>query len=162
MAVAEEPKAKVQDVTNEVKAKVSEVTNEVEVKVNEAVDKVETNVVNPIVEGVRKLVAASFGAVALTRDEVEAFLHKLVERGEIAQKDAEKVLKEFQGRLQATRGEATEKATETGGKIEGRVESGIETLLNRLNIPSKRDIDELSEKIAQLTVKVEQLSKTQK
>lgn len=37
----------------------------------------------------------------------------------------------------------------------------MEEFLNRLNIPSKRDIGELSEKIAQLAARVEELRKSQ-
>jgi poly(hydroxyalkanoate) granule-associated protein len=46
-------------------------------------------------------------------------------------------------------------------KVSDRVEQGMEEFLNRLNIPSKRDIDELSEKIAQLAARVEELRKSQ-
>ena len=35
----------------------------------------------------------------------------------------------------------------------------MEEFLNRLNIPSKRDIEDLSAKIAQLAVRVEELRK---
>jgi len=101
----------------------------------------------------RRLLLASFGAVAMTFDEVEAFVKKLVERGELAQKDAEKLLHEMQQRLTANRPQVE--------KVSDRVEQGMEEFLNRLNIPSKRDIDELSEKIAQLAARVEELRKSQ-
>ncbi len=38
---------------------------------------------NPLVEAARKVLLASIGAVALAQEEVEDFVHKLVERGEI-------------------------------------------------------------------------------
>jgi poly(hydroxyalkanoate) granule-associated protein len=132
-------------------------TEEVEVKVREvAEDGAAAGA--PFVEGLRKLLLASIGAVAMTRDETEAFVNKLVERGELAQKDAEKLLREFQARLRRNQvGPQVDKQVE---KVSSRVEQGMEEFLNRLNIPSKRDIDELSAKIAQLAARVEELRKS--
>ena len=44
-------------------------------------------------------------------------------------------------------------------KVGDRIEQGVEEVLSRLNIPSKRDIEELSSRIAQLTARVEELKK---
>lgn len=129
---------------------------EVEVKVRE----VEEPAAGPggsLVEGLRRLLLASVGAVALTRDETETFVNKLVERGELAQKDAEKLLREFQSRVRQNRPDV-QKAS---ARVSERMEQGVEEFLNRLNIPSKRDIDELSAKIAQLSARVEELRKNQ-
>lgn len=124
---------------------------EVEVKVNEVEQA--PDAAPQFVEGLRRLLLASVGAVALTFDEVEAFTKKLVERGELAQKDAERLMREMQARMR--------QGTPSAEKVEARMESGMEQFLNRLNIPSKRDIDELSEKIAQLAARVEELRKAQ-
>jgi poly(hydroxyalkanoate) granule-associated protein len=110
-----------------------------------------------LLEGLRRLLLASVGVIALTRDETEAFVNKLVERGELAQKDAEKLLREFQGRMRQGRPELPN----VGERVGERMEQGMEEFLNRLNIPSKRDIDELSAKIAQLSARVEELRKSQ-
>src|SRR5262245_5547295 len=124
-------------------------TEEVEVKVREVAEN-GAEAGKSFVEGLRKLLLAGIGAVALSRDEVEAFVNKLVERGELAQKDAEKLLHEFQTRLRQGRPNVQEQTD----KVTSRVEQGMEEFLNRLNIPSKRDIEELSVKIAQLTARV--------
>jgi poly(hydroxyalkanoate) granule-associated protein len=129
-------------------------TEEVEIKVREVVENGAENG-KSLVEGLRKLLLAGIGAVALSRDETESFLNKLVERGELAQKDAEKLLREVQGRLRQARPDVQEQA----GKVTARVEQGMEEFLNRLNIPSKRDLEDLSIKIAQLTARVEELRK---
>ena len=127
-------------------------TEEVEIKVNE-VEESEAAASTPLVEGLRRLLLASIGAVAMTRDEVEAFLNKLVERGEIAQKDGERLLREMQARVRQGRPQVQ--------RVGERVEQGVEEFLNRLNIPSKRDIDELSARVAQLAARVEELRKRQ-
>jgi poly(hydroxyalkanoate) granule-associated protein len=127
-------------------------TEEIEIKVKE-VEEAASKSGMSLLEGLRKLLLASVGVVAMTRDEAEAFVNKLVERGEVAQKDAEKLLKEVQTRFRESRPQAQ--------KVGERVEQGMEDVLNRLNIPSKRDIDELSAKIAQLSARVEELRKHQ-
>ena len=127
-------------------------TEEVEIKVNE-VEESEAAASGPLVEGLRRLLLASIGAVAMTRDEVEVFLNKLVERGEIAQKDGERLLREMQARVRQGRPQVQ--------KVGERVEQGVEEFLNRLNIPSKHDFDELSARIAQLAARVEELRKRQ-
>jgi poly(hydroxyalkanoate) granule-associated protein len=127
-------------------------TEELEITVKEVEDAA-AKTGNTLLEGLRKLLLASIGVVAMTRDETEAFVNKLVERGELAQKDAEKLLKEVQTRIRESRPQAQ--------KVGERVEQGMEEFLNRMNIPSKRDIDELSTKIAQLSVRVDELRKKQ-
>ena len=44
-------------------------------------------------------------------------------------------------------------------RMRNRSPQGMEDFLNRLNIPSKRDIEDLSAKIAQLAARVEELRK---
>ncbi len=127
-------------------------TEEVEVKVREVVEN-DKEASSSFIEILRKLLLLPVGAVALTRDEAESFLGKLVDRGELAQKDAEKLLHDLQNRLRQGRTEVQV------DKVGARVEQGMEDVLNRLNIPSKRDIDELSAKIAQLSARVEELRK---
>ncbi|HNP87438.1 MAG: phasin family protein [Chloroflexi bacterium SZAS-1] len=129
-------------------------TEEVEVKVREVVENGK-EAGTTFVEGLRKLLLAGIGAVALSRDETETFVNKLVERGELAQKDAEKLLHEVQGRFRKN----TVVVEEQADRVGSRVEQGMEEFLNRLNIPSKRDIEELSAKIAQLAARVEELRK---
>ncbi len=125
-------------------------TEEVEIKVHE-VEEVAAKTSGTLFEGLRKLLLASIGVVAMTRDEGEAFVNKLVERGELAQKDGEKLLKEMQVRVREGRPQLQ--------KVGERVEQGLEEVLSRLNIPSKRDIDDLSAKIAQLSARVDELRK---
>ena len=125
---------------------------EVEVTVKEVEDAA-AKAGNTLFEGLRKLVLASIGVIAMTRDEIEAFVNKLVERGELAQKDGEKLLNDLRTRVRDGRPQVQ--------KVGERVEQGVEDFLNRLNIPSKHDIDELSAKIAQLSARVDELRKQQ-
>ena len=129
-------------------------TEEVEVKVRDVIeDGKEAG--SSFLELLRKMMLAGVGAVAMSRDETEQFVNKLVERGELAQKDAEKLLREVQGRLRQSSPNVQGQAE----RVTSRVEHGMEEFLNRLNIPSKRDIDDLSARVAQLTARVEELRK---
>src|SRR5690348_9183210 len=80
-------------------------TEEVEVNIREVPDNASSSG-GSLVEGLRRLLLASIGAVALSRDETEAFVNKLVERGELAQKDAERLLREVQSRVRQGRPQA--------------------------------------------------------
>src|SRR5262245_43258250 len=125
---------------------------EVEVVVTEVEDAA-AKASSTLVEGLRKVLLASLGAVAMTRDEVEAFVDKLVERGQLAQKDGEKLVKELRSRVRDTRPQVQ--------KVGESVEQRIEEFLNRLNIHSKRDIYDLSAKLTQRSARVDELRKQQ-
>ena len=49
---------------------------------------------NDLVDALRKVLLASIGGVALAQDEIGKFLNRMVERGEIAEKDARKLMDE--------------------------------------------------------------------
>jgi poly(hydroxyalkanoate) granule-associated protein len=127
---------------------------EVEVQVREVVEEGK-EAGHSFVDLLRKVVLAGVGAVAMSRDETEQLVAKLVERGELAQKDAEKLLRDVRSRLRQSRPDVQEQAE----KVTIRAQQGMEDFLNRLNIPSKRDIEDLSAKVAQLAARVEELRK---
>ncbi len=101
-----------------------------------------------LLEATRKVVLASVGAVGLAQDEIENFLNRLVKRGEIAEKDARKLLKE-----------ATERRRRSTRGLDKQVGKQMDKVMDRINIPSKKDIDTLSTKISELSEKVEELKK---
>ena len=150
-------------------------TNVEEIEVNVRQIDETTPAGNPTVqvfEVMRKLMLAGFGAFALTREEAEALLNRLVERGEIAQKDAQRIMDETMSRFRTTAQPEAAKVEQTltgvtsgvtsqVSTLTSQMESNLEQFLNRLNIPSKRDIDELSAKIAQLAARVEELRRSQ-
>ncbi len=103
---------------------------------------------NLLLDYVRKVLLASIGAVALAQDEMEEFVNKLVERGQIAEQDARKLLKDV-----------TERRTRTTAKAEETLDRRVEELLSRMNVPTKSDLDMLSAKITALTRKVDELKK---
>ena len=96
----------------------------------------------------RRILLAGIGAIAISHDEVEVFIEKLVERGELAKRDGESLLKEVrEKRMKHLHGE------------ESHFQKRIEEFLNHLNVPAKKDFDELSGKISALEKKIDELTK---
>ncbi len=103
---------------------------------------------NPLLDTVRKVLLAGIGAVALAQDEAEDFVNKLIERGQIAEKDGRKLLQDVMERRKKTTKAAEE-----------NLDKRLEELLARMNVPTKADLDALSVKITALTKKVDELKK---
>lgn len=103
---------------------------------------------NPFIEAVRKVLLASIGAFALAQEEVEDFVNRLIERGEIAEKDGRKLVSEIM-----------EKRKKRSDMAEDEVNKRIDSVLQRMNVPTKADIDSLSKKINDLSKKVDELKK---
>jgi poly(hydroxyalkanoate) granule-associated protein len=119
-------------------------------KVKEVVKEVKEGMEGKALLGAaRKVLLAGIGAVALAQDEVEDFVNKLVERGEIAEKDGRKLVQDVMDRRKM-------QVEKTGDEVSARVQEA----LDRMNVPTKSDIDALGTKIAALTRKVDQLKKS--
>ena len=104
----------------------------------------------PLLEALRKVLLAGIGAVVIAQEEIEDLVNKLVERGEIAEKDGKKLVREVM-----------DKRKKGAEKAEDEFTKRIEEILDRMNVPTKADIDSLGEKIAALTKKVDELKKSQ-
>ena len=103
---------------------------------------------NALYEALRKVLLAGIGVVAIAQEEIDDLVEKLVERGEIAEKDGKKLIHEI-----------NEKRKNQSKKAEDQVSKRIEDALDRMNVPRKSDIDALGEKITVLTAKVDELKK---
>ena len=93
-------------------------------------------------EALHRVMLATLGTVGLVQDELEHFINKAVERGQMAEKEARKTVQEVSDKRKGT---------------EKEVDKRFEDMLAKLNIPTKNDIDLLNEKISDLSKKVEAL-----
>jgi len=109
----------------------------------------------------RKALLASLGAVAMTLEEANGFVDKLVDRGELAEADAQKLLAEWRMRSNEREKVVGEVRKSTAAKAGLALEESVEVILSRFNVPTKSDIDELSKKISALTQKVGALMERQ-
>jgi poly(hydroxyalkanoate) granule-associated protein len=123
------------------------VEEEVEVK-EEAVVEAKEKHQSKMAELIRKVLLASIGAIAIAQEEIETLINRLVERGEIAEKDGKKLIQEFM-----------EKKKGKTAKFEEDINMNVEGALSKMNIPTKADIEALSQKITGLSKKIDELKK---
>lgn len=116
----------------------------------ETTDTTEVNDRISLLEASRKVLLAGIGAVALAQDEIDDFIGKLVERGEIAEQDGKRLISEIM-----------DKRKRSADKAEDEFTKRIEEILDRMNVPTKEDINKLGQKITNLTKKVDELKKAQ-
>ena len=105
---------------------------------------------SPYLDTARKLLLAAIGASALAQEEIEGFVRRLIEKGEIAEKDGKSLLHEVM-----------DKRRQRTTRVEDELTKRFENVLTRLNIPSKADFDALNQKIAALSKKIDELKKSQ-
>ena len=122
-------------------------------------DTAETVQKSPLLDAVHNILLAGIGAAALAQEEIEDFINRLVERGEIAEADGKKVLKDvLEKRKQAIKMPSLPKMPPK--KSTSDFEKRVEEMITKLNIPTKDEIDALSAKITALTKKVDELKKS--
>lgn len=101
---------------------------------------------NVVLGTLRKLVLASVGAVGVAQDEINHLINRMVERGEITEKDARKLVNDLQKEINKRRKSGQTKA-----------EKEMESIMEKMNVPSKADIEDLTKQVAHLTKRIEEL-----
>ncbi len=91
---------------------------------------------------IERMLSAGLGAFALTKEKAENIVDDLVKKGKVAKKDQPEFVKKL-----------LEKGKDTRAEIEKIVENTTRDVLNKVNIPTKSDIDALMKKIEKLEKK---------
>jgi poly(hydroxyalkanoate) granule-associated protein len=91
--------------------------------------------------------------VGLGRAQAERLVGELVKTGNLGQREAERLLKE----VRSAGGRAQGRAQSAADGLDRFLESRIEDVLNRVNIPSRSDIERLNRSVDLLTTKVDAL-----
>jgi len=107
---------------------------------------------NPLVSGVQSALRASIGVFSMGREEVETIINRLVEKGELTEIDGRRILSDLFDRPRQGVRQINEKVSST-------LDDSIVSTLNMLNIPTRSDLQTLSEKINKLADKVDELSR---
>lgn len=96
---------------------------------------------------IERSLLAGLGVLTLTRDKVKEFVDKLVEEGEVKPEEAPSIIDRLVARGEAEREELRKLVRQELDKI-------------RISVPlaSRKDIEELSQKIDELAAKVEKLA----
>jgi poly(hydroxyalkanoate) granule-associated protein len=106
---------------------------------------------NPFFDAARKVLLASIGVVAVAQDELEDFVEKLIDRGEIAEKDGKKLVREMM-----------EKRKKRSQEVEADMSRQVRETMERMNIPTRGDLEKLTSSIATLSKKIDELAKSRK
>jgi poly(hydroxyalkanoate) granule-associated protein len=101
-----------------------------------------------MMELLRKVMLATMGAAVIAQEEVEVLINRLIERGEIAEKDGKKLMHEMM-----------DKRKSKSSQVQDEINRNITDVLERMNIPTRTDFDTLSQKINGLSKKIDELKK---
>jgi len=97
----------------------------------------------PLAELVRKVMLAGIGMASLAQEEAEIFIQKLIEKGELAEKEGQGLVRDLREKRHQ--------------KIEERLDHRVATIVEKMKIPTQSDMDTLKEKIAELSKKIDDL-----
>jgi polyhydroxyalkanoate synthesis regulator phasin len=101
-------------------------------------------------DSLRRVMLASIGAIALTKDELDSFIKRLIALGEVAEEEGKKLMAELSEKRKRKTEEAEELASER-----------VHEMMEKMDVPTRQDIKALSDKINALTRKVDELKKSQ-
>ncbi|MFN2134355.1 MAG: phasin family protein [Candidatus Promineifilaceae bacterium] len=105
---------------------------------------------NVMLASLQRVLLAGVGVAVLAQEEIEEFVRRLVDRGDIAEDEGrelvEDVIEQRDRRVQQVR-----------SGVESRIDRSTEEVFRRLNIPTRTEIRSLSEQIDILSKKVDEL-----
>lgn len=90
----------------------------------------------------KKSILAGLGALSLSREKAEEIAKELIAKGEVAKSEEAKFVKDLLDVVEKNK---------TG--IEEKMEKAVEKVLSRLDIPTRKELNELKEEINRLTKK---------
>ncbi len=105
---------------------------------------------NLLLDGLRRVLMAGIGVAVLAQEEIEDFVTRLVDRGEIAENDGRSLISDVLERRK-------QEIQNNTRKVSDGMDRRVEGVLNSLNVPTKSDISSLSEQISELSKKVDEL-----
>jgi polyhydroxyalkanoate synthesis regulator phasin len=102
-------------------------------------------------ELIKKSFLASLGAAVVTKEKVEKATRKLVHEGKISKDEAEKLSQEL-----------IESGQKQWEEIQARVTDAVKKVVENLDIITKKDFQELNEKVEELQKKLAMLEQADK
>jgi poly(hydroxyalkanoate) granule-associated protein len=122
----------------------------------------ERQLASTIRDSAQQIWLAGLGAFGKTQEEGAKVFEALVKEGRVLEgrtrRFAEAKMSQMSSQWGKTATEATAKATATWDKLEQVFEDRVARALHRLGVPTNRDIQHLSKRVAALTASVQKLS----
>lgn len=112
----------------------------------------ENSIPQMLIDNAHKLFQAGLGAVMMVQDEVVNLADKMVEQGEATETKSRKRVDAFVDKRKKDSKDLTKRMEKNWNKQ-------MESLLHRMNIPTRAEINSLNNKITRLTKKVDDLKK---
>ena len=119
-------------------------------------------VTGSVTESAHQVFLAGLGAAALSQEEGGRLFDRLVTRGRKVEAEGKKKVAAGKKQLDATTKQATARAEKVYRRVQDELDSRLAKLVNRLGIPNQDQIRLLTDRVAELTRKVEGLAKTTK
>ena len=88
---------------------------------------------------IRKMTLAGAGLAILTTEKIHEILDDLVKKGEMTEKEARETIDEY-----------VEKSKQAKKDMEMKMEKWVTSFLNRMNIPTRKEIEEMKERLSRL------------
>jgi poly(hydroxyalkanoate) granule-associated protein len=103
---------------------------------------------------------AGLGAAALSQEEGGRLFDRLVTRGRKVETEGKKKVTQTKNQGKKRLDAAKKRATQAFDRVQGELEGRVAKVVNRLGIPNQDQIRLLTERVAELTRKVEGLQKS--
>jgi len=88
---------------------------------------------------IRKMTLAGAGLAILTSEKIQEIMDDLVKKGEMTEKEARETVDEY-----------VEKSKQAKKDLEEKMEQMVTRFLNRMNIPTRKELEEIKVRLAQL------------
>lgn len=88
---------------------------------------------------VKKTLLIGAGLAVATTDKMKEYTDELVRKGELSEQEARETVAELMKKTQQAKQD-----------LEAKIEHSVKTLMKRMDIPTRQDLDELKERLAKL------------
>jgi len=88
---------------------------------------------------IKKMMMFGVGLAAMTREKTEELVKELVKKGEMSEKEGKQLVNDLM-----------EKSKKMTRELETKTEEMVTSTLKRLNIPTRKELDELRERVDRL------------
>ncbi len=112
-----------------------------------------------VTESAHQVFLAGLGAAALSQEETGRLFDRLVSRGRKVEAEGKKKVAAGKKQLDTTTKQATARAEKVYRRAQDELDSRLAKIVNRLGIPNQDQIRLLTDRVAELTRKVEGLQK---
>ena len=91
----------------------------------------------------KKALSLGIGALLVSKDKIEEVVSELVKRGELGQEEGKNLVNEL-----------IEKGESSMHEVEGKIEKIVKSVTEKLNLPTRKELNELKSEIEQLKEKL--------